>query len=311
VLNSRVHVLSHDHHSPSRREGHQDRLWEKIFGGPHGKWERLWWGDKEEGQLGLGLQDPIQVHPLVPEGDKIVDVACGSYTTSLLTEKGNLYQTVGYPVSSIQKMDLSDVAQITNGSVFSMAITKDGSLYSWGWNGHGSLGLGDNADRYTPSLILPDIEAVACGGSHTLALKKDGSLWSWGHSIGIGRTSGNFYVAAPVDFSSISENSGSENPKAPKISAFGCGDDFSYIINPEGNLYMWGTRLYEERGPALPELISRFKVKQPVPRLFMFTETKWRHVISWLFLGKSDKNSGFSRFPEEVIFHVVKILDQK
>jgi alpha-tubulin suppressor-like RCC1 family protein len=34
-----------------------------------------------------------------------------------------------------------------------MALKVDGSLYTWGWNKFGQLGVGDFTNRDTPSLV--------------------------------------------------------------------------------------------------------------------------------------------------------------
>ena len=68
------------------------------------------------------------------------------------------------------------------GSVHTVAIRADGSLWAWGWNTHGLLGDGTTTEQHSPELIEPGTTwtAVACGYNHTVAIRADGSLWAWG-----------------------------------------------------------------------------------------------------------------------------------
>ena len=68
-------------------------------------------------------------------------------------------------------------------SYFSMALFDDGSLYSWGDNDRGQLGLGTTLDNPVPTKVggLPAIKDFALGDDYSLALAEDGSVWKWGN----------------------------------------------------------------------------------------------------------------------------------
>jgi alpha-tubulin suppressor-like RCC1 family protein len=73
------------------------------------------------------------------------------------------------------------VAEGGNGHV--AALKTDGTLWSWGNNTSGPLGVNDTTTRSTPVTTLlggTNWKSIACGGGHTVALKTDGTLWSWG-----------------------------------------------------------------------------------------------------------------------------------
>lgn len=71
---------------------------------------------------------------------------------------------------------------IAAGGWHSCALSKDGDLYTWGWNGNGQLGIGkdDQGENSlgvmaSPTVIdFPDAERtvlmVACGSRHTVSL---------------------------------------------------------------------------------------------------------------------------------------------
>mgnify|MGYP000882079777 CR=1 FL=1 len=66
------------------------------------------------------------------------------------------------------------------------------TLWSWGNNNHGQLGLGDDTYRSSPVQVgsLTNWKLISCGTYHSLAIKTDGTLWSWGYnylgSLGLG-----------------------------------------------------------------------------------------------------------------------------
>ena len=64
-------------------------------------------------------------------------------------------------------------------------LKTDGTLWTWGGNGQGNLGLNQtsNFKLSSPTQIPGTTWSAAAGvGSRTLALKTDGSLWSWGYN---------------------------------------------------------------------------------------------------------------------------------
>ena len=65
-----------------------------------------------------------------------------------------------------------------------MVVSHSGSVYAWGKNSRGQLGLGDTEDRPFPaqvrSLRNQRVCYVACGAEHTLCLTEDGGVFSFG-----------------------------------------------------------------------------------------------------------------------------------
>ena len=62
-----------------------------------------------------------------------------------------------------------------------LVMTKDGTIWGWGWNAGGSLGTGTNS-RTSPERVrhLSRIVTVSAGQFFSLALREDGTVWGWG-----------------------------------------------------------------------------------------------------------------------------------
>ncbi|MCL2745901.1 MAG: hypothetical protein FWE48_02240 [Coriobacteriia bacterium] len=79
------------------------------------------------------------------------------------------------------------VAQVAAGSGHYIVIRADGSLWTWGSNANGQLGIGRpmaaGTMNSTPQRVGTDTwQSVAAGGSTVLAVREDGSLWGWGNN---------------------------------------------------------------------------------------------------------------------------------
>ncbi|MCX6021494.1 MAG: hypothetical protein NTZ05_07150, partial [Chloroflexi bacterium] len=78
-------------------------------------------------------------------------------------------------------------------SVFhSVAAKNDGTVWAWGFNGNGQLGINSTTTGLTPAQVLgvggvdtlTGVATVAAGQNNSLALKSDGTVWAWGNNSG-------------------------------------------------------------------------------------------------------------------------------
>jgi len=65
-----------------------------------------------------------------------------------------------------------------------MAIRTDNSLWAWGSQQWGQLGLSDTTLRNVPTRVGSENNwsSVSAGNGHTMAIKTDNSLWAWGRN---------------------------------------------------------------------------------------------------------------------------------
>src|SRR3990167_335955 len=162
----------------------------------------LWaWGQNTYGQLGLGdiLQrsSPVQIGTLATWSSVVSDLRVlaiktdGTLWSWGSNAFGQLGQSIAYTThrsSPMQVGTLSTWSRIAGSNGHSHAIKTDGTLWSWGYNPNGQLGLGDQGagvatSRSSPVQVgtLSTWSVVAAKGlNYSLALKTDGTLWSWG-----------------------------------------------------------------------------------------------------------------------------------
>ncbi len=85
---------------------------------------------------------------------------------------------------------LDNVIAVLAGASHSVALKKDGTVWTWGFNGSGQIGDGTTHDWSVPHKVtaINDVKAIATGSGHVVALKQDGTVWAWGgnHSGQVG-----------------------------------------------------------------------------------------------------------------------------
>ena len=80
------------------------------------------------------------------------------------------------------------IVEISCGTHHTVVRAANGTLFSWGDNRHGQLGIGisENDSNIPVKVDLtdcakPQISSVSCGSSHTLAITIDGAVIAWGN----------------------------------------------------------------------------------------------------------------------------------
>jgi alpha-tubulin suppressor-like RCC1 family protein len=86
--------------------------------------------------------------------------------------------------SPVQIGLLTNWLTIAAGYYSSLASQTNGTLWSWGFNNNGQLGLGNTTDYSSPKQIgaLTNWGSAYIGTNTGFAIKTSGTLWAWGRS---------------------------------------------------------------------------------------------------------------------------------
>jgi len=86
----------------------------------------------------------------------------------------------------------ADWAQVSTSGGHTCAVKTDSTLWCWGQNTRGQLGLGDKPQMWTPQQVGTGYASVSAGWLGTCAVRTDRSLWCWGNNdrgqLGLGDT---------------------------------------------------------------------------------------------------------------------------
>ena len=128
------------------------------------------------------------------------------------------------------------IVAVSAGGHHSIAITADGSVWSWGYGGWGRFGHGNPLTQLLPKKVEAfagqRVVAVSAGGHHSLALTADGAVWSWGRGI----------------FGRLGHGDQQDQLLPKKVEAFAgqrvvavlAGEDHSLAITADGAVFTWG-----------------------------------------------------------------------
>ncbi|KAF7266968.1 hypothetical protein GWI33_019752 [Rhynchophorus ferrugineus] len=197
------------------------------------------WGKGRYGRLGHGDSED-QLRPKLVEalvGYKVIDVACGSgdAQTLCVTDDDNVwswgdgdYGKLGRGGSDGCKVPMKieslaglGVVKVECGSQFSIALTRSGSVYTWGKGDYHRLGHGTAEHVRRPKKVAAlqgkKIVSIATGSLHCVACSDEGEVFTWGDNdegqLGDGTTNG---IQRPRLITSLQAN-------VKKITNVACG----------------------------------------------------------------------------------------
>ncbi|XP_068089276.1 probable E3 ubiquitin-protein ligase HERC6 isoform X2 [Hyperolius riggenbachi] len=187
------------------------------------------WGEGLHGQLGSGKlphQSPVPRRITGFSDIKVIQVACGHYHT--------------------------------------LALSEDSSVYSWGKNDFGQLGLGKQiTNQASPQPIkslrgVPLVQVTA-GGSHSFALSTSGNVFGWGrNSVG--------QLGFQIDpLKGVYKPHAVSSLRNFNVGYISCGDEHSAVLSKDGTVYTFGLGTHGQLGKnveshtSVPQKIEEYE----------------------------------------------------
>ncbi len=233
------------------------------------------WGYNGYGQVGNGTLSNISPLVQVMGLGGVTAIAARGYHSMALKSDGTVWAwgldasgqlgngtTIDLWFSTpVQVVGLSGVTAIASGSLHSLALKSDGTVWAWGNNGLGQLGNGTITTSYylfdTPAQVvgLSGVTAIAGGSLHSLALKTDGAVWAWGGNshgqLGNGMFSDS---GTPVQVIGLSS-----------VRAIAAGWDHSLALKTDGTLQAWGWNFSGQLGNGTFTRDPPYGISLPAP----------------------------------------------
>ncbi len=225
------------------------------------------WGNNASGQLGNNSTTqsnaPLQVKGLLNNGvlNNAIAVAAGAdHSLAILcdgsivawgsnnsgqlgdgTHRQSLFPVLvqGFPVGA-------RAFSIAAGDMHSLAVLEDGSVWAWGENSDGQLGINSNSEALTAVQVhgisnngfLIKAFEVAAGGSHSLVLMQDSTICAFG-SNNKGQTGNG--VSGNMETTPIMVLDNTTNAPLTNVINIEGGYDHSIAVLSNGIVKTWGS----------------------------------------------------------------------
>jgi len=170
-----------------------------MYGGALGldsNGELYTWGSA----FGVGGTNTLPIRVAMPSTVEVVSFAAGGGFGIAATTNGLVYTwgsnfdgalgdgtTTDNPTPTLVNLPSGvQITKVAGGSNFALALASDGTVYAWGTNSFGQLGIGTNVNSFTPVQVssLTDISSIYAGATFSYAIDGDGVLHAWGNNSG-------------------------------------------------------------------------------------------------------------------------------
>ncbi|MFO1134963.1 MAG: hypothetical protein U1E30_07250 [Rhodoblastus sp.] len=200
-------------------------------------------------------------------GKTVVRIATGQTHTCAATSDGGAYcwgsndngqlgdgtlsnRTSPVAVSTSGALAGKKVVQIAAGGSYTCALTSEGRVYCWGYNGYGNLGDGTTTQNSAPVAVSISgvlsgkmVTQISVGMSHACALASDGGAYCWGYN-----QNGQIGDSTGLDRSTPTAVVTTGALAGKSITRIAAGVFHTCAIASDGGAYCWGYNGYAALG---------------------------------------------------------------
>jgi alpha-tubulin suppressor-like RCC1 family protein len=239
------------------------------------------WGQNWSGQVGDGsLSDSYSPKQIGIETDWVHLVTGKQHTCGLKTNNA-IYcwgEGSGGQIGSGNHEDRRVPAQVGGttdwqnlsdgtGSGHNCAVKSNGSLFCWGVNTHGQVGIGTQSNTFTPTQVGTDVDwkSAFAGSTQSCAIKIDGTLYCWGNNfsgqLGDGSSGADAHKSRPTQIGT-----------AVGWQGIAIGIGHTCGVDSDGALYCWGNNEYGQLGDGT--------IESKLTPTLVATGDDWQSVIA-------------------------------
>jgi alpha-tubulin suppressor-like RCC1 family protein len=225
----------------------------------------LAWGLNAEGQVGDGTTVNKSIPTAIAGLTNVKAIGGGEYHSLALKNDSTVWAwgrntegQLGTPASTVivntpqQVPGLTKVIAIAGGRYFTVVLKSDSTVWTFGQNNYGQLGVGTNTVEVGLKQVigLTGVTKIAASAFHGLALKRDSTLRTWGRNsdgqLGIGSTVNSYTIVTVIG--------------ANKMVDIKCGTNYSLFMKNNSSLYAAGRNLYGQLGTGTMTAIENLVV---------------------------------------------------
>jgi alpha-tubulin suppressor-like RCC1 family protein len=230
------------------------RIVQVAAGGAHvlavGEDGSLWaWGANGSDQLGDGRDRSSEMSAATPVRvllSGVAKVAAGSIFSVAVRTNGEVWTwgsndqgqlgnqtSVAMSPTPVRALTPDGITEVAAGYAHALAIAGDGSVWAWGQNASGELGIGTLVSRNAPVRVegLFGVTRISAGMEHSMAIGAGGVVWTWGENqsgqVGDGTVTDRL---RPTGL-----------PLGAPSTRIAAGNQFDLAVLSDGTLWGWGS----------------------------------------------------------------------